>query len=172
MIHPDTGTWHVLDAKGLTVGHLAYRIGRLLQGKHRTDYNPLKVKGDHVIVVNTIHSVLPGHTWDAKVYRFSRKTHPGGPQIITAKTMMARNPPMILNMAVKRMLPNNKLRNLLYRRLYAYAGAIHPHWGIPQVVVPRSDYKFPGYLCYSIDKCRIPKTFTASQNLNIDGQAS
>ncbi|KAK2197350.1 bifunctional Ribosomal protein L13/Ribosomal protein L13 superfamily [Babesia duncani] len=79
---------------------------------------------------------MNGHTWDTKVYKFDRKAHPKGPKILTAKTVMARNPGMIINLAVRRMLPRNKLRPLWYRRLFVYGGAIHPHWQIPQVVVP------------------------------------
>ncbi|EDO06923.1 Ribosomal protein L13 family protein [Babesia bovis T2Bo] len=79
---------------------------------------------------------MNGHSWDTKVYKFDRKAHPKGPKIITAKTMMGRNPAMIINLAVKRMLPRNKLRPFWYRRLFVYGGALHPHWNIPQVVVP------------------------------------
>ncbi|CDI80921.1 50S ribosomal protein L13, putative, partial [Eimeria acervulina] len=95
--------WHILDAKGKasvsarnrSVGGLAAQICRLLQGKHRVDYSPLKVSGDSVVVVNAIHVKFSGHTWDTKIYRFPRKTHPGGPKVVTAKTIMARNPSMI-----------------------------------------------------------------------------
>ncbi|XP_026190912.1 uncharacterized protein LOC34623265 [Cyclospora cayetanensis] len=128
--------WHVIDAKGKSVGGLSAQISRLLQGKHRPDYSPLKVSGDSVVVVNAIHAKFSGHSWDTKIYRFERKTHPGGPKVVTAKTLMARNPSMIINLAVKRMLPNNRLRQLFYRRLFVYPGALHPHWQLPQVVVP------------------------------------
>ncbi|KAL8432435.1 hypothetical protein Efla_000212 [Eimeria flavescens] len=112
------------------------QVCRLLQGKHRVDYSPLKVSGDSVIVVNAIHAKFSGHTWDTKIYRFPRKTHPGGPKVVTAKTIMARNPSTIINLAVKRMLPNNRLRQIFYRKLFVYPGALHPHWQLPQVVVP------------------------------------
>ncbi|KAL8450435.1 hypothetical protein Emed_002523 [Eimeria media] len=128
--------WHILDAKGKSVGGLAAQVCRLLQGKHRVDYSPLKVSGDSVVVVNAIHAKFSGHTWDTKIYRFPRKTHPGGPKVVTAKTIMARNPSTIINLAVKRMLPNNRLRQIFYRRLFVYPGALHPHWQLPQVVVP------------------------------------
>ncbi|KAK1934707.1 putative 50S ribosomal protein L13 [Babesia divergens] len=138
-----TGNWHVIDAAGKTVGGVASHIAVLLQGKHLPSYNSAKVSGDNVIVVNAVRVVMNGHSWDTKVYKFDRKAHPKGPKIITAKTVMARNPSMIyaihhlqINLAVKRMLPRNKLRPLWYRRLFVYGGAIHPHWGIPQVVVP------------------------------------
>jgi ribosomal protein L13 len=98
-----------------------------------------------VILVNAIHATLPGHTWDTKVYKFwrTRKSDPRGPKIITAKSLMFRNPSMIFYLALKRMLPNNFKRNNLLRQTYIYPGAIHPHWGIPQVVVRESEMPKP-----------------------------
>ncbi|KAF8821424.1 putative 50S ribosomal protein L13 [Cardiosporidium cionae] len=154
VIGPSAATYHIIDAKDRSVGSLASQISRLLQGKHRVDFQPSKIKGDNVIVVNAVHLAFRGHTWDTKIYKFDRRTHPKGPKIVTAKTIMARNPAMILNMAVKRMLPSNNLRTLMYRKLYVYGGALHPHWGIPQVVVPRpkppTKLSSPAFtLCYA-----------------------
>mmetsp|Transcript_95162 Transcript_95162/g.174264 ORF Transcript_95162/g.174264 Transcript_95162/m.174264 type:complete len:238 (-) Transcript_95162:93-806(-) len=134
----EKGWWHVIDAKGRSVGRLAAFICRLLQGKHRVDIARGKVMGDSIILVNAIHVFFPGHTWDTKIYRMyrNRKTDPRGPKIITATRLMMLNPSIIMSMAVKRMLPNNFLRSNWLRRFYCYPGAIHPHWGIPQVIVP------------------------------------
>lgn len=134
----ENGIWHVIDLAGLSVGRAAQFVARLLLGKHRVDYMPTKICGDSVILVNAIHATLPGHTWDTKVYKFwrTRKSDPRGPKLITAKSLMFRNPSMIFYLALKRMLPNNFKRNNLLRQTYIYPGAIHPHWGVPQVVVP------------------------------------
>ncbi|AFZ80221.1 60S ribosomal protein L13, putative [Theileria equi strain WA] len=110
-----TGNWHIIDAADRTVGSVASHISILLQGKHLPTYETNKVSGDNIIVVNAVRLVMNGHSWDTKVYKFDRKSHSKGPKIITAKTLMARNPAMILNLAVKRMLPRNKLRSLRYR---------------------------------------------------------
>ncbi|UKJ87850.2 ribosomal protein L13 [Theileria orientalis] len=136
--HMDTtaGNWHIIDAANKTVGSIASHVSVILQGKHLPTYQPNRITGDNVIIVNAVNVTMNGHTWDTKVYKFDRKAHPKGPKILTAKTIMARNPAMILNLAIKRMLPRNKLRPLMYRRLFIYGGAIHPHWGIPQVVIP------------------------------------
>lgn len=136
----ENGIWHVIDLAGLSVGRAAQFVARLLLGKHRVDYMPTKICGDSVILVNAIHATLPGHTWDTKVYKFwrTRKSDPRGPKIITAKSLMFRNPSMIFYLALKRMLPNNFKRNNLLRQTYIYPGAIHPHWGVPQVVVPET----------------------------------
>lgn len=134
----EKGWWHVIDAKKRNVGRLAQFIVRILQGKHRRDIHPGHLTGDSVIVVNAIHVFFPGHTWDTKIYRFfrTRKSDPRGPKIITATRLMMINPSIILSMAVKRMLPNTYLRSNWLRKFYCYPGAIHPHWNIPQVVVP------------------------------------
>mmetsp|Transcript_66416 Transcript_66416/g.137802 ORF Transcript_66416/g.137802 Transcript_66416/m.137802 type:complete len:229 (+) Transcript_66416:83-769(+) len=136
--HDEKGWWHIIDAKGRDVGKLAAFASRLLQGKHRCDYAPDRVKGDSVIIVNAIHLHFPGHTWDTKIYRFyrNRKTDPRGPKVVTATRLMMLNPSIVISQAVKGMLPKNLLRPNWLRRLYCYPGAIHPHWGIPQVIVP------------------------------------
>ncbi|PHJ19811.1 50s ribosomal protein l13 [Cystoisospora suis] len=152
MLDEESGNhWHVLDAKGRSVGGLAAQIVRLLQGKHRVDFTPRTAAGDSVIIVNAIHVKMAGHSWDTKVYKFDRKTHPAGPKIITAKTIMARNPAMILNLAVKRMLPPNRLRQVMYRKLFVYAGALHPHWQIPQVIVRSTPPAEVPFSPFSID---------------------
>ena len=139
----ETGIWHVIDLQELSVGRAAQFVARLLLGKHRVDYLPSRSCGDSVILVNAIHATLPGHTWDTKVYKFwrTRKSDPRGPKIITAKSLMFRNPSMIFYLALKRMLPNNFKRNNLLRQTFIYPGAIHPHWGVPQVIVPESTLK-------------------------------
>ncbi|SBS80575.1 mitochondrial ribosomal protein L13 precursor, putative [Plasmodium ovale] len=133
----EKGNWFVIDAFNKSVGSLSVCISRLLQGKYRVDYNSNRVNSSSVIVVNAIHVKFYGHTWDTKVYKFPRKSHSKGHKILTCKTVFARNPSMIINLAVKRMLPNNRLRQIYYRKLFVYPGALHPHWGIPQVIVPK-----------------------------------
>mmetsp|Transcript_113202 Transcript_113202/g.241600 ORF Transcript_113202/g.241600 Transcript_113202/m.241600 type:complete len:218 (-) Transcript_113202:61-714(-) len=136
--HDEKGWWHVIDARGRDVGKLAALVGRILQGKHRVDYQPNRVTGDSVILVNAIHVFFPGHTWDTKIYRFHRNrfSDPRGAKVITATRLMMLNPSIIMSQAVKGMLPKNLLRPNWLRRFYVYPGAIHPHWGIPQAVVP------------------------------------
>lgn len=144
------GTWHVIDAKNLSIGYLATHIGRLLRGKHRVDLQVERVPRINIIVVNAIRARFVGHTWDTKVYHFQRNGWKRGPKILTAKTLMARNPGLPLNLAVRGMLPKNQLRSLHYKRLYVYGGAIHPHWGIPQVVIPQTCPVKPKHDAFSI----------------------
>ncbi|SJK85879.1 large subunit ribosomal protein L13 [Babesia microti strain RI] len=141
ILNTPKGNWHIIDLKGKTVGGAAAHIAKLLQGKHNPTFTPNEVCGDNVIAVNAVHLTMNGHSWDTKVYKFHRKADSRGPKIVTAKTVMANNPAMILNLAVKRMLPPSRLRNIWYRKLYVYGGAIHPHWDIPQVIVPVKEKK-------------------------------
>eukprot|EP00928_Gymnodinium_smaydae_P062668 TRINITY_DN46480_c0_g1_i1.p1 TRINITY_DN46480_c0_g1~~TRINITY_DN46480_c0_g1_i1.p1 ORF type:complete len:237 (-),score=32.35 TRINITY_DN46480_c0_g1_i1:355-1065(-) len=160
----EKGWWHIIDAKHRNVGKLAMLIVRLLQGKHRADYVQNRLVGDSVIVVNAIHAQFPGHTWDTKIYRFyrTRKSDPRGPKVITATRLMQLNPAMIVNMAVKRMLPNNYIRQNWYRKFYCYPGAIHPHWGVPQVVVPTENRPASLPPAFSIDGPAPPPTARSS----------
>lgn len=136
--------WHVIDAKGKKVGAIATRVVQLLRGKHRADFTPGR-PGDSVVVVNTVHIEFPGHTWDTKVYKNHRKSHSDGNAIITAKHAFFNNPATILNRAVLGMLPKTHLRNVLMRKLYVYGGAIHPHFNVPQVVVPEAPPQLPKF---------------------------
>ncbi|KAF4666594.1 hypothetical protein FOZ61_009534 [Perkinsus olseni] len=134
------GRFHIIDAAGLSIGRLSQFIVRLLTGKYRVDYRCMdNNRSDSVIVVNAIHARFVGHTWDTKIYRSwrTRKHDPLGAKIVTAKHLMFHNPALPLNLCIRRMLPSTLVRTVMTRRLYIYPGAIHPHWGIPQVVVPR-----------------------------------
>ena len=122
-------------------------------GKHRVDTMGGRLCGDNIIVVNAVHLHFKGTTWDTKIYKFwrTRKTDPRGAKIYTAKTLMHLNPSMILSMAVRRALPNSCLRNLAMRKFYCYPGAIHPHWGIPQVILPKPPIEKPVVDSFTID---------------------
>lgn len=129
--------WHVIDAKGLSVGLLSKALAWILQGKHRVNHTALRPPLDRVIVVNAIHVVFAGHTWDTKIYRFERQTHPRGPLEMSAQDVFRRNPSFVLNHCVLKMLPKMRYRRDTYfKKLYVYPGAIHPHAEVPQVVVP------------------------------------
>lgn len=147
------GFWHVIDASRLQVGVLLHKVTPILLGKHRVDTMGGRVCGDNVIVVNAIHMHFKGTTWDTKIYKFyrTRKVDPRGPKILTAKTLMHLNPGHILSMAVKGALPNSAIRNRALRNLYVYPGAIHPHWGIPQVLVPKPTITQPFKDSFTID---------------------
>ena len=118
--------WWVVDGEGLVVGRLAAKLAPILMGKHRPDYTPHVASGDFVIVVNADKLAFTGKKWTDKTY--DRYTgYPSGRRVINAETLRDKNPEKIIQLAVRRMLPKNKLASVMLKRLKAYAGPDHPH---------------------------------------------
>lgn len=118
--------WLVVDAKGQRVGRLATEVASILRGKHKPTFTPHVDCGDYVIVINAKEVELTGNKWeDKKYYRHSQ--YPGGLRETNAKTMNEKFPERIVEFAVKGMLPKGRLGRQLYKKLYVYAGAEHPH---------------------------------------------
>ena len=118
--------WHVIDATDQVLGRLATRAATLLTGKHKPGYAPFLVTGDHVVIINAGKVRLTGQKLDQKVYR--RHTgYPGGLREVPARRMLENRPESVIEEAVLGMLPKNKLRKRLARRLRVYAGGEHPH---------------------------------------------
>jgi large subunit ribosomal protein L13 len=118
--------WHLIDAKDLVVGRLATKIADILRGKNRAFYTPYIDCGDYVVVINAKDLVFTGDKWNQKIYQ--RYTgYLGNLKEITAKEMLLKNPEAILELAVKRMLPKNKLSRSIIKKLKIYVGNDHPH---------------------------------------------
>jgi large subunit ribosomal protein L13 len=118
--------WYVIDGTDQVVGRLAVEIGKILRGKHRPEYTPHQDTGDFVIVTNAAKLKFTGNKWDQQTYDFY--THfPGGLKTVTAKDLRERHPERILELAVKRMFPKNRLGRQQLRKLKIYAGPQHPH---------------------------------------------
>lgn len=118
--------WIVIDAKDQVLGRLATRIADILRGKNRPQYTPHSDAGDYVVVINFKDIVLTGNKWDDKIYT----TYSGwmsGKKELTAKELTAKHPTQVLELAVQRMLPKNKLSRQLIRKLRVYTGSEHPH---------------------------------------------
>ena len=102
------------------------RIAAILRGKNKAYYTPHVDCGDNVIVINCDKVILTGAKMDEKVYdRYSG--YPGGRKEETAKDLLKRRPEVIIERAVKGMLPKNRLGRKMYKKLYVYAGNQHPH---------------------------------------------
>lgn len=113
--------WKVIDAQGIPAGRLASEAAKLLQGKHKPEFAPYLDNGDFVIVINADQMVLTGKKWtDKKYYRHSR--FPGSLKEWTPKDMGTDE---ILKKAVQGMLPKNKLRKKLMRKLKVYKKSEH-----------------------------------------------
>ena len=118
--------WHVLDATNTSLGRLASEAAKLLLGKHKPDYEPHLVMGDHVIVVNADRVKFTGNKVAQKVY-YRHSGYPGGLRERTLEKQFARDPRRVIEIAVKGMLPHNSRGRELFRHLNVYVGPDHPH---------------------------------------------
>lgn len=118
--------WWLVNAEGLELGRLASRIALLLQGKRKRIYTPHIDTGDFVVVVNAEKVKLTGKKLDTKIY-YHHSGYPGGLKSHTARQILETHPERLIQLAVKRMLPKNKLGRKMLKRLKVYRGPEHPH---------------------------------------------
>ena len=121
-----TKKWVEVEATDQVVGRLASRIAIVLLGKHKTDYTQHCDNGDFVIVTNAEKARFTGNKEDQKVYQ-SYSGYPGGQKNVPVAKIREKFPERILEKAVKRMLPKNKLGAKIYKNLKVYQGDQHPH---------------------------------------------
>ena len=118
--------WVVIDATDLALGRLASRVALILRGKNKPYFTPHIDCGDNVIILNADKVKLSGKKMTDKVYvRYTG--HPGGQRFSTPKEILAKRPTELVRMAVKGMLPKNRLGSKLLNNLYLYQGSEHPH---------------------------------------------
>lgn len=118
--------WRHVDAQGKVLGRLATEVATVLMGKHRPEYTPHVDCGDYVVVTNAAGVVLTGNKLNEK-RRMNYSGYPGGQKVDSYATMMARRPEWVVENAVRRMLPKNRLGRDMLSKLKVYAGAEHPH---------------------------------------------
>ena len=118
--------WHVIDATDQVVGRLAVLIANVIRGKHRPQYTPHVDTGEFVVVVNAEKIKFTGKKWEQKSYQ-SYSHYPGGQHITLASDLLAKHPERILETAVRRMVPRNRLGRKQMEKLKIYAGPSHPH---------------------------------------------
>ncbi|TLX46862.1 50S ribosomal protein L13 [Pseudoalteromonas phenolica] len=118
--------WYVVDAEGKTLGRIATEIARRLRGKHKAEYTPHVDTGDYIIVINAEKVTVTGNKTTDKVY-YAHTGFPGGLKSITFDKLQAKKPEMIIEKAVKGMLPKGPLGREMYRKLKVYAGSEHAH---------------------------------------------
>ena len=118
--------WIVVDAENEVVGRLATKVANILRGKHKPSFTPHVDCGDYVIVINADKVRFTGKKLTDKVY-VRHTGYPGGQRFSTPKEILAKKPTELLRMAVKGMLPKNRLGAKLINNLYLYQGTEHPH---------------------------------------------
>lgn len=118
--------WYVIDAEDQVLGRLCSDISKVLQGKNKASYSPNIDTGDHVIVINAEKIKLTGNKWDQKEY-ITYSGYPGGQKSKTARQVLNSKPEMIIESAVKGMLPRNKIGRQMFKKLHLFIGGEHTH---------------------------------------------
>ena len=116
--------WYVLDAANKPLGRVATEAAKLLRGKHKPTFTTHMDVGDNVIIINCKELVLTGHKLDQKIYRH-HSGYIGGMKETTARVMMENTPEKAMFLAIKGMLPHNRLGRQMIKKLRVYAGAEH-----------------------------------------------
>jgi len=132
--------WIVVDAEGHNLGRLSTKVAMLLRGKYKPSYTPHVDCGDNVIVINAEKINLTGNKLDDKTY-IRHTGYPGGQRTLTAKVMQQKNPALLVEKAIKGMLPKNKLGDELFRNLNVFVGSEHKHAAQTPKTVNLNDLK-------------------------------
>jgi len=118
--------WHIFDAKGQVLGKVAVEVAEKLAGKHKPTFTPHMDNGDFVVVINAAEVQVSGNKEDGKIY-YHHSGFPGGLKHESFGHLIQRNPTKIIQLAVKGMLPKNKLRDPRMARLKVFAGSEHTY---------------------------------------------
>lgn len=118
--------WYVVDASEKVLGRLATEIATILMGKNKPTYTPHQDTGDFVVVLNADKIQLTGQKLDQK-FRETYSGHPGGRKLVSYRNVLETHPERLIEDAVRRMLPKNRLGRQMYGKLKVYAGSEHPH---------------------------------------------
>jgi large subunit ribosomal protein L13 len=118
--------WVIVDAKDQVLGRLSSKVAKLLRGKYKPSFSPHVDCGDNVIVINADKVRMTGKKWTDKQY-FRHTGYPGGFIISTPESLFAKNPALLVEKAVKGMLPKNRLGDALYSNLHVVVGTEHKH---------------------------------------------
>lgn len=118
--------WFIVDAEGKTLGRMTTKVASVLRGKHKPTFTPNADCGDYVIVINSAKVTMTGKKMTDRPL-VSYTGHPGGQRFATPKELIEKNPNRLIEHAVKGMLPKSSLGDKLFKKLFVYEGAEHPH---------------------------------------------
>ena len=128
MANPDKveRKWFVLDVAGKNLGRVSSEIAKILRGKNKPIFTPHEDTGDYVIVINADKITVTGRKLEQKIY-YNHSDYVGGMKETDLKTMLAKKPERVIELAVKGMLPKGPLGRKMIKKLFVYAGSEHPH---------------------------------------------
>ncbi|MFT6216547.1 MAG: large subunit ribosomal protein L13 [Roseivirga sp.] len=118
--------WVIVDASQKTLGRLASEVAKMIRGKHKPEFTPHVDCGDNVIVINCDKVRMTGKKWDDRVY-FRYTGYPGGQRETTPRQLRAKSSTLLVERAVRGMLPKSRLGREIFHSLYVYEGAEHSH---------------------------------------------
>jgi large subunit ribosomal protein L13 len=118
--------WFVIDAENVILGRMATEIARRLRGKHKPEFTPHVDTGDYIVVINAAKLAVTGNKMKNKMYH-KHTGFIGNLKTISLEKQLQKRPEVVIETAVKGMLPKNSLGRTMYRKLKVYAGAEHPH---------------------------------------------
>ncbi|WP_420385477.1 50S ribosomal protein L13 [Roseivirga sp.] len=118
--------WVLVDAESKTLGRLASEVAKIIRGKNKPSFTPHVDCGDNVIVINADKVRLTGKKWTDRVY-LSYTGYPGGQRKTTPRELKAKSSTLLVERAVRGMLPKNRLGRSIFHNLHVYEGAEHPH---------------------------------------------
>ncbi|MFZ9045137.1 MAG: 50S ribosomal protein L13 [Cyclobacteriaceae bacterium] len=118
--------WVVVDASNQILGRVASEVAKMVRGKHKPSFAPHVDCGDHVIVINCDQVRLTGNKWSEKQY-VRHTGYPGGQRMATPLEVKAKSSTILVEKAVRGMLPKNRLGRQVFKNLHVYEGSTHPH---------------------------------------------
>ena len=118
--------WYVVDASGQTLGRIASRVAHVLRGKHKPHFTPNFDLGDFVVVINAEKVVVTGKREELKEL-YHNTLYPGGARFKSVRDLLKVRPEVVMEHAVKGMLPHNKIGRKIFKKLKVYRGDQHPH---------------------------------------------
>ena len=118
--------WLIIDANSMILGRMASEVAKLVRGKHKASFTPHIDCGDNVIVINADKVRLTGKKWTDKKY-IRHTGYPGGQRVEFPHDLKAKSATLLVEKAVRGMLPKNRLGRQLFKNLYVYNGSEHPH---------------------------------------------
>ncbi|GHA04647.1 50S ribosomal protein L13 [Oceanisphaera arctica] len=118
--------WYVVDAEGKTLGRLATEIASRLRGKHKPEFTPHVDCGDYIVVINAEKIQVTGNKAEGKIY-YSHSGFPGGLKSISFEKLIVRKPEMVIESAVRGMLPRGPLGRAMFRKMKVFVGSQHNH---------------------------------------------
>ena len=126
-IDPANKKWHVIDLNDVVLGRAAVKVADILRGKNKPIFTPHMDCGDHVVVINAEKVKVSGKNKPDQIRYYNYSGYPGGLRTTKLGELIQKKPADVFRLAVRRMLPKNKLGRRMYKKLHVYAGDAHPH---------------------------------------------